>query len=107
VDELSMHLLTTPLIYRLLTFKASAQRTAIVGVILSIIFTIVMVTHMVMDEFVLHAVSFGTGVYIIGNRTLRLIPQVAPSKYVEKRLSSVAVFGCGRRTSFFYSCILD
>lgn len=102
-----MHLLTTPLIYRLLTFKASAQRTTIVGVILSILFTIVMVTHMVMDEFILHAVSFGTGVYIIGNRTLRLIPQVAPNKYVEKRLRNVAVFGCGRRTCSFCVRMLD
>jgi dihydroceramidase len=69
VDELSMHLLTTPLLYRLLTFQASPQYTWIVGVVLAIEFTTVMVIHMVMDEFLLHAVTFGIEVYVIATRS--------------------------------------
>lgn len=90
-----MHLLTTPLIYRLLTFRASPQRTLLVGVVLSILFTTVMVTHMVMDEFVLHAVTFGGGVCIIIRQVLKMIPMVAQDEDVERRLRGVALFGCG------------
>ncbi|KAL5003078.1 ceramidase [Aspergillus recurvatus] len=74
-DELSMHLLTTPLLYRILTFQKDAAYTRRVGIILSILFTIVMVTHMVMDEFLLHAISFGAAVLLITIKTIRTIPQ--------------------------------
>ncbi|GKZ45283.1 hypothetical protein AbraIFM66951_007887 [Aspergillus brasiliensis] len=85
-DELSMHLLTTPLLYRILSFQATPQYTKTVGIILSILFTIVMVVHMVMDEFLLHAVAFGSAVYLIATRTLKIIPREIPD--------SVALFGC-------------
>lgn len=64
-----MHFLTTPLLYRLLTFQASPRYTRIVDVVLAIEFTTVMVIHMVMDEFLLHAVTFGIGVYVIATRS--------------------------------------
>lgn len=38
-------------------------------VVLAIEFTTVMVIHMVMDEFLLHAVTFGIGVYVIATRS--------------------------------------
>ncbi|KAF5021131.1 hypothetical protein F66182_6831 [Fusarium sp. NRRL 66182] len=93
-----MHLLTTPLIYRLLSFKASPQRTRLVGLVLSILFTIVMVTHMVMDEFLLHATTFGLGVYVIATRVLRVIPEQVSDPIIRKRLRSIAIlasFGFG------------
>ncbi|KAH6959253.1 ceramidase [Fusarium avenaceum] len=92
-DELSMHLLTTPLIYRLLTFNASPQKTRIVGTVLTILFTVVMVTHMVMDEFILHATTFGLGVYIIATRVLRIIPEQVKDPVIRKNLQNVAVLG--------------
>ncbi|KAJ0295251.1 hypothetical protein COL922a_014092, partial [Colletotrichum nupharicola] len=78
-DELSMHLLTTPLLYRILTFQTSAQYTRLVGGILGVIFTVVMVVHMVMDEFLPHAVSFGLAVLLITTRTMKAIPQQIPN----------------------------
>ncbi|KAM0255377.1 hypothetical protein ACHAQJ_005819 [Trichoderma viride] len=92
-DELSMHLLTTPIVYRLLTFKASPQRTKVVGIILFILFTVVMVTHMVMDEFLLHATAFGLSVYVIASRILKIIPQQVPDPVIEKRLRNISVLG--------------
>lgn len=89
-----MHLLTTPLLYRILTFQASAQRTRLVGVILLTLFTIVMVVHMVMDEFLLHAISFGLAVYLIATRTLKIIPQQVPDPATRKTLRNIAFFGC-------------
>ena len=88
-----MHLLTTPIIYRILTFQASQQRTKIVGVILSILFTVVMVTHMVMDEFLLHATSFGLGVYIIVTRVHGMIKEQVPNASVRNSLRKIARFG--------------
>ncbi|OJI79581.1 hypothetical protein ASPTUDRAFT_59643 [Aspergillus tubingensis CBS 134.48] len=93
-DELSMHLLTTPLLYRILSFQATPQYTKTVGIILSVLFTIVMVVHMVMDEFLLHAVTFGTAVYLIATRTLKIIPREIPDAEDRKRIQNVALFGC-------------
>ncbi|RAK84164.1 arylsulfatase [Aspergillus costaricaensis CBS 115574] len=93
-DELSMHLLTTPLLYRILSFQATPQYTKSVGIILSVLFTIVMVVHMVMDEFLLHAVTFGTAVYLIATRTLKIIPREIPDVEDRKRIQNVALFGC-------------
>ncbi|KAJ5234620.1 uncharacterized protein N7469_003788 [Penicillium citrinum] len=93
-DELSMHLLTTPLLYRILSFKASPQRTRLIGIILTILFTIVMVVHMVMDEFLLHASSFGLAVYLIATRTFKIIPGQVPDLKVRKTLRQISLFGC-------------
>ncbi|KAJ5165950.1 hypothetical protein N7492_006246 [Penicillium capsulatum] len=92
-DELSMHLLTTPLLYRILTFKASPQRTKIIGIALLASFTVVMVVHMVMDEFLLHAVSFGLGVYMIAARTLKIVAQQVPEPNLQKKIRHIAIFG--------------
>lgn len=93
-DELSMHLLTTPLLYRILSFKATPQRARLIGIILSILFTIVMVTHMVMDEFLLHATSFGLAVYLIGSRTPKIIEGYVADLKLKKSLRYLSFFGC-------------
>jgi dihydroceramidase len=89
-----MHLLITPLLYRILTFKASLQRTYVVGTILSIVFTVVMVVHMVADEFLLHATSFGTEVYLVANRSMAIIRKSLHT-HTKEPLRSLAIFGCG------------
>ncbi|KAE8150620.1 ceramidase [Aspergillus avenaceus] len=102
-DELSMHLLTTPLLYRILSFQTSAQYTRTVGIILSIMFTVVMVVHMVMDEFLLHAVTFGTAVYLIATRTLKIIPRQIRDPYTRKKVQHIALFGCA---SFIFGYVV-
>ncbi len=97
-----MHLLTTPVIYRILTFQASPQRTRLVGIILTVLFTVVMVTHMVMDEFLLHATSFGLGVYIIATRVLKLIKEQVPDPHVRNRVRKIARFGVCK---FFFAVL--
>lgn len=93
-DELSMHLLTTPLLYRILIFQASPQRAKLIGAILLTLFTIVMVAHMVMDEFIIHAGAFGLSVYLIGTRTLKIIPQQVPDPAIRGVLRRISFFGC-------------
>ncbi|KAJ4135057.1 hypothetical protein NW768_004670 [Fusarium equiseti] len=94
-DELSMHLLTTPLIYRLLSFNATPEKTRLIGIVLSIMFTVVMVTHMVMDEFLLHATTFGLGIYVIATRVLKIIPQQVKDPATKKKFQNIAVLGLG------------
>ncbi|KAJ5759227.1 alkaline phytoceramidase [Penicillium odoratum] len=93
-DELSMHLLTTPLLYRILTFQASPYRTKITGAILLTLFTIVMVVHMVMDEFIVHAVSFGLAVYLIARYTIKMIPEQIPDPFLRKKIQRFSFLGC-------------
>ncbi|KAJ5225919.1 hypothetical protein N7468_007144 [Penicillium chermesinum] len=93
-DELSMHLLTTPLLFRILTFQVSPRNTKLIGAVLLTLFTIVMVVHMVMDEFVVHAVSFGLAVWLIARRTTRMIPEQIPDLVLRKKLRNLSFFGC-------------
>lgn len=93
-DELSMHLLTTPLVYRLMTFNTSPRRTKITGLVISVLFTIVMVTHIVMDEFLLHATAFALSLWMIGSRALRIIPEQVQDPRIRKSLRDVTIFGC-------------
>ncbi|KAL4913305.1 ceramidase [Aspergillus aurantiobrunneus] len=92
-DELSMHLLTTPLLYRILTFQKDLQYTRLVGYILFTLFTIVMVVHMVMDEFLLHATSFGAAVLLITMRTMRTIPHQIPDLAIRGNIRLISRFG--------------
>ncbi|RDW78842.1 ceramidase [Aspergillus mulundensis] len=92
-DELSMHLLTTPLLYRILTFQKNAQYTRTIGTTLSIAFAIVMLVHMVMDEFLLHAVSFGTAVLLITIKTIQTIPRQIHDPAIRFNIKIVSRFG--------------
>lgn len=53
-----------------------------------------MVTHMVMDEFLLHATSFGLAVYLIGSRTPKIIQGHVPDLKLKKSLRYLSFFGC-------------
>ncbi|KHN96520.1 Ceramidase [Metarhizium album ARSEF 1941] len=92
-DELSMHLLTTPLLYRILTLNRSERYTKTAGVVLLALFTIVMATHMLMDEFLLHATTFGFAVYMIATRVAGLISQQVPDPRIRTNVEKVARFG--------------
>ncbi|CAF3458893.1 hypothetical protein FGSG_08281 [Fusarium graminearum PH-1] len=92
-DELSMHLLTTPLLYRLLSYNASPQRTKLVGLALSTLFTTVMITHVVLDEFLLHAISFGLGVLIIARRSIQIISQRTLDLDTRRDLRNISIAG--------------
>jgi dihydroceramidase len=88
-----MHLLTTPLLYRILTFNKSPQYTKATALVLSLLFTLVMTVHMLMDEFLLHAAAFGASVYLIATGVLRLIYQQVPDANIRKTVKTIARFG--------------
>ncbi|UPK97523.1 hypothetical protein LCI18_008458 [Fusarium solani-melongenae] len=94
-DELCMHLLTTPLVYRLLTFKASPQRTMLIGTVLSSLFTLVMVTHILLDEFILHAVTFASGVLIVASQSPKIVSQHVHDPHIRQSLRNISLFGSG------------
>jgi dihydroceramidase len=95
-DELSMHLLTTPLLFRVLTFNKSRQYTRMVAVVLSILFAVVMATHMLMDEFILHAGAFGLAIYLIASRVMKLIPERVPDPQVRANVKRISRFGTSK-----------
>ncbi|EQK99827.1 arylsulfatase [Ophiocordyceps sinensis CO18] len=52
-----------------------------------------MLTHIIMDEFLLHASTFALAVYLIVSRVLRLISQHVPDALARKRLRRITFFG--------------
>ncbi|KAF7716557.1 Uncharacterized protein PECH_004358 [Penicillium ucsense] len=106
-DELSMHLLTTPLLYRILTFQASSKKTRIVGIVLSVLFVTVMFFHMVLNEFLLHAVTFGTAVLTIAVRTSKITAQQVTDPYMKKKLRNISYFGIFCFAFGFFVWLID
>ncbi|KAF4470589.1 YPC1-Alkaline Ceramidase [Fusarium albosuccineum] len=49
---------------------------------------------MVMDEFLLHASTFGLGVWIIASRILRIIPQQVPDPVIRQKVRNISIRGC-------------
>ncbi|GFF35854.1 alkaline ceramidase YPC1 [Aspergillus udagawae] len=92
-DELSMHLLVTPLLYRIFTIQTSPQHTKLIGILFLTEFTVVMVVHMVMNEFLLHAVAFGLGVLLIATQTIKLVSQRVPDPFTRKKFRNIGLFG--------------
>ncbi|RAL16178.1 ceramidase [Aspergillus homomorphus CBS 101889] len=92
-DELSMHMLTTPLVYRVLTFQVSPQWRRVIGIALSVEFATVMIVHMAMDEFLLHAVTFGAGALLIARRTMQIISRQIPDPLIKKKTRNIGRFG--------------
>lgn len=88
-----MHLLSTPLLHRVLTFNKSERYTKTAGVVLFVLFTVVMAAHMLMDEFLLHATTFGFAVYMIATGVMKLIPQQVPDPQTRSNIKKIARFG--------------
>ncbi|KAF4580810.1 hypothetical protein GQ602_006947 [Ophiocordyceps camponoti-floridani] len=107
LDELSMHLLATPILYRLLTLGAGPYYTKVVGVTLLVLFIIVMTTHMLMDEFLLHATTFGLAVYLIASRIWQIIPQRVPDSQIRKKLQTLTKFGCVNFLGGYFLWLVD
>ncbi|OAA39444.1 Ceramidase [Metarhizium rileyi] len=106
-DELSMHLLTTPLLYRILTFNKSARFTRAAGVSLSALLAVLMAVHMLMDEFLLHATAFGFAVYMIATRVTRLIPLQVPDPQVRRKIERIARLGTVSFGFGFFVWLID
>jgi dihydroceramidase len=88
-----MHLLVTPLLYRIFTIQTSPQNTKLIGILFLTEFTVVMVVHMVMNEFLLHAVAFGLGVLLIATQTIKLVSQRVPDPFTRKKFRNIGLFG--------------
>jgi dihydroceramidase len=91
-----MHMTTTPLVHRILTFGKSERYTRNTGIILSIAFVLVLVVHASMDEFLLHAASFVAAIHIIRTRTFRLISKGVADPVKKKQLLGMARFAAGK-----------
>jgi len=91
-DELSMHMATTPLVHRVMTFGKSERYTRTTGIILSVIFVVVIVVHASMDEFLLHASAFAGSIHIIRTRTFPLIKTRISDPAKRKQLLGMARF---------------
>lgn len=87
-----MHLLT-PLLHRLLTLGASPRRARLVGAALLGLLASVMVAHMALDEFVLHACAFGLAVSLIVARLPALVARRVPDPRARRTLGAMTVLG--------------
>lgn len=92
-----MHLTTTPLVYRILTFGKSERYRRNAGIILSIMFVVVIVVHASMDEFLLHAGSFVAAIHVIRTRTFPLIEKRISDPAKKKQLLGMSRFAAGEK----------
>ncbi|KAF2794410.1 alkaline phytoceramidase [Melanomma pulvis-pyrius CBS 109.77] len=92
-DDLSMFLASGSLLHQLLTFDATpSRRLYMTSLILGTIVP-VSIYHVWADEIVLHEITFGVTVLLIGRKTRALIKEKVKSVEAKKRLTGLATFG--------------
>ena len=102
VDDLSMLFTATPVLHRVLTVNAKRRDTIGVAILLGLILSAITIYHVKTDEIIMHAVSFGISVTIIGIRTMQLTNRRTLADSIARRqVWGIMIFGA--RT--FYSLI--
>jgi dihydroceramidase len=85
---------TTPVLHRVLTVNATPRNSIILALVLGISLIGLVVYHVSTDEMILHAVSFGAMVVVIGVRTMQLINVRTPAgSSTRRRIWGVVRFG--------------
>jgi Ceramidase len=93
-DDLSMLFTTGIVLHRVLTTSTSGPYTALIGISITAFLVVLSYVHCVTDELIMHNVTFGTMIAIIGSKTMRLLRKVE-TPLIRKKVSGLARAGAG------------
>lgn len=108
LDDLSMLFTTTPIIHRVLTVNATREISLRLALLLGTLLSIFVVYHVTTDELLVHSLSFGISIIIIGIRTFQLIQiKTIEGSAARKQIWGIIVFGALIFNSGFYLWLID
>jgi dihydroceramidase len=88
-------LFTTGIVlHRVLTTSTSGPYTALIGISITAFLVVLSYVHCATDELIMHNVTFGTMIAIIGSKTMRLLRKVE-TPFIRKKVSGLARAGAG------------
>ncbi|PYH74106.1 ceramidase [Aspergillus vadensis CBS 113365] len=85
MDDVAMHLTTTPVLHRVMTVNTSRRTSIILAFLLNAALIGLIIHHALTDELILHSVTFVVSVTIIGVRTMQLITTRTPKDSLVRR----------------------
>lgn len=87
---------TTPVLHRLLTVHSARRESIILAILLGSLLAALIVYHVMTDELVLHFVSFGAMVVVIGLKTMQLInARTKANSAARRKIWGIVRFGAG------------
>ncbi|KAL4784278.1 ceramidase [Aspergillus varians] len=108
MDDLSMLFATTPVLHRVLTVNSNRRDSTISALILGSLLTLLIVYHVMTDEFIFHVISFGAMVVVIGVRTMQLVhTRTSPGSASRRQIWGMVKFGAVIFSLGFYIWLLD
>jgi dihydroceramidase len=90
-----MLFVTGIVLHRIVTVGTSTAYTIWVGVSLTTFLVILSYVHCATDELIMHSVTFGTMIAVIGLKTMSIL-QTIESPLIRKRVSTLSTAGAGR-----------
>jgi dihydroceramidase len=106
-DDLSMLINTGIVLQRLFTFSTSRSYTIAFTVVLTVSLLAIASYHCITDEWLVHVVTFGLMVHVIGMRTRAMIQSRVADRETRKRIGRLAAGGAISFLSGFAIWILD
>ncbi|KAL3481745.1 alkaline ceramidase family protein [Aspergillus californicus] len=108
MDDLSMLFATTPVLHRVLTVNSTRRDSTIMAVTLWSLLAVFIVYHVVTDELILHFISFGGMIVVIGIRTMQLVnTRTEPGSKRRRQIWGIVRFGAVIFNVGFYLWLID
>jgi Ceramidase len=86
---------TGVVLHRILTTSSRSSYTTLVGVCLTIFLVLLSYVHCAIDELILHAMTFGTMIAVIGLKTMGMLSKIE-NTVVRRKVGRLARGGAGR-----------
>jgi Ceramidase len=90
-----MLFVTGIVLHRIVTVATSTAYTIWVGASLTTFLVILSYVHCATDELIMHSITFGTMIAVIGLKTMHIL-QTIESPLIRKRVSALSTAGAGR-----------
>jgi len=95
-DELSMLIATATVLHRVFTFDKSLTVTITSGLVTSLLMTLFITWHCIVDEAIMHSVLFGIMIFVVGVKTRMIIGARVKNKEVRAEVRKLATWGSGK-----------
>jgi len=98
-----MLIATATVLHRVFTFDKSLNVTITSGLVTSLLMTLFITWHCIVDDQVMHPVLFGVMIFVVGVKTRMIIGARVTDREVRKEVRKLATWGSGMSFLFYFT----